>query len=181
MHRPLILLDVDGPLNPYQAKPTRRPEGYTTHRLRPEGWEHAKHPLRVWLNPEHGPMLLAFAEEHGADLVWATTWMADANTMIGPVIGLPELPFINYVGHPGTIKGWKYPATLAFAVGHPLVWFDDDFGDLLRMRHREAFEDARAAAGLPTKLHHVDPRIGLTSLDLSQAGMWLNKLKESND
>lgn len=177
----LVLLDVDGPLNPYAAKPTRRPEGYATHRLRPVGWEHAKHPLRVWLNPEHGPMLLAFAEAYDAELVWATTWMADANKMIGPEIGLPPLRYIDYISHPGTIKGWKYPATLAFATGRPLVWLDDDFGDMLRKPHRDSFVAARAAAGLATKLHHVDPRIGLTSLDLDLAGRWLDKLKESND
>lgn len=179
--RPLLLIDVDGPLNPWSAKPTRRPEGYITLRLRPAGWEHAKNPLRVWLNPEHGPMLLAFAEEHGAELVWATTWMNDANTMIGPVIGLPPLRVIDYLDHPGTIKGWKYPATLAFAANRPLVWFDDDFGDPLRIRHRDSFMDARKAAGLATKLHHVDPSIGLTELDLSHVGRWLKSLKESND
>lgn len=41
--RPLLYLDVDGPLNPYAAKPERRPEGYTTHRMKPEGWL-AQHP-----------------------------------------------------------------------------------------------------------------------------------------
>lgn len=176
MSKAFALLDVDGPLNPYAAKPTRRPEGYTTHRLRPQGWEHAQHPLRVWLSPEHGPMLLAWAEEFDVELVWATTWMADANTMIGPVIGLPELPWVDYVSHPGTIKGWKYPATLAYADGRPLVWFDDDFGALDRVRHRDEFMDARKRAGLATRLHHVDPRIGLTQLDLSQAGRWLANL-----
>lgn len=179
--RPLLLLDVDGPLNPYAAKPTRRPEGYITLRLRPAGWERAKNPLRVWLNPEHGPMLLKFAEEHGAELVWATTWMADANTMIGPAIGLPPLPYIDYIDHPGTVRGWKYPATLEYAANRPLVWVDDDFGALDRIRDRDAFMEARRTAGLPTKLHHVDPRIGLTVLDLRQIGRWLKSLKETND
>jgi hypothetical protein len=36
--RPMLLIDVDGPLNPYAAKPTRRPHGYTTHRLSPPTW-----------------------------------------------------------------------------------------------------------------------------------------------
>lgn len=30
MHRPVLYLDVDGPLNPYAAKPERRPESYAT-------------------------------------------------------------------------------------------------------------------------------------------------------
>ncbi|WP_199809663.1 hypothetical protein [Streptomyces sp. NRRL F-2799] len=33
VNRPLLFLDVDGPLNPYAAQPERRPDGYTT--LRP--------------------------------------------------------------------------------------------------------------------------------------------------
>lgn len=74
--KPLLLIDVDGPLNPYAAKASRRPEGYDTHRMRPTGWEgpHVK-PLRVWLNPEHGPALTALPFE----LAWCTTWQAEAN------------------------------------------------------------------------------------------------------
>lgn len=47
--KPLLLIDVDGPLNPYAAQAERRPEGYTTHRMRPTGWTPAQspRPLRV--------------------------------------------------------------------------------------------------------------------------------------
>jgi hypothetical protein len=60
MSRPLLFLDVDGPLNPYAAQPERRPEGYTTIRatVRPG------RPLRVWLNPSHGPALLSLDYDH---------------------------------------------------------------------------------------------------------------------
>ncbi len=37
--RPVLLLDVDGPLNPYAAQPQRRPAGYGTHRLLTPRWE----------------------------------------------------------------------------------------------------------------------------------------------
>ncbi|CAM5271179.1 hypothetical protein GCM10010230_23460 [Streptomyces narbonensis] len=33
MNRPLLFLDVDGPLNPYAAQPERRPHVYTTLRV----------------------------------------------------------------------------------------------------------------------------------------------------
>lgn len=36
--RPLLLLDMDGPLNPYRAAPHERPAGYSTHRMRPTEW-----------------------------------------------------------------------------------------------------------------------------------------------
>ena len=37
--RPMLMIDVGGPLNPYAAKPTRRPEGYQTHHMLTPGWE----------------------------------------------------------------------------------------------------------------------------------------------
>ncbi|MFF7034033.1 MULTISPECIES: hypothetical protein [Streptomyces] len=86
MNRPLLFLDVDGPLNPYAAKPERRPDGYTTLRV-PRNDAHqddrghsSRRPLRVWLNPKHGRSLLQL----GFELCWATTWMDDANRWIGP-------------------------------------------------------------------------------------------------
>lgn len=57
--RPILFLDVDGPLNPYAAKPHRRPEGYQTFRFHAGTPEWGKRGLRVWLNPSHGPQLLA--------------------------------------------------------------------------------------------------------------------------
>lgn len=78
MTRPLLFLDVDGPLNPYAAKPEQRPAGgYTTLRVPQDGRASdenralsSRHRLlRVWLNPEHGRDLLRLDYE----LCWATT------------------------------------------------------------------------------------------------------------
>ncbi len=179
MSKPLVLVDVDGVLHPYEAKPHRRPAGYLTHRLRPAGFEHARKPLRVWLHPGHGPMLCRFAVEHDTELVWATTWEHDANRMIGPRIGLPELPVIEFGEHPGTLDGWKYPAVLAYAAGRPVVWFDDDFTAVGRERIRAADAFTAARAGTPTLLHHVDPKVGLTETDLDTAAGWLRGLRPS--
>lgn len=51
-----------------------------------------RRPLRVWLNPEHARHLLQL----GYELCWATTWMDEANQWITPVLGLPELPFVDF-------------------------------------------------------------------------------------
>lgn len=74
--RPLLLLDVDGPLNPYAAKPSRRPPGYATHRMLPDSWvassprpRASTRPLRVWLNPGHGPALLGLPCPSGPPLL----------------------------------------------------------------------------------------------------------------
>jgi hypothetical protein len=91
--KPILFLDVDGPLNPYAAKPSRRPEGYETHRMRPSGFDQPwQKPLRVWLNPAHGSYLIALPYE----LMWATTWGAEANEWIAPHISLPELPAVDW-------------------------------------------------------------------------------------
>lgn len=110
---PLLFLDVDGPLNPYAAQPERRPDGYTTLRVplgsgisaADGGLSTRRRPLRVWLNPEHGPALLGL----GYELCWATTWMAEANRWIAPTLGLPELPFVDFgdaVSSTTSTHGW---------------------------------------------------------------------------
>jgi hypothetical protein len=130
--RPLLFLDVDGPLNPYAAKPSRRPAGYTTHRMRPTGWDQPwQKPIRVWLNPDHGSHLT----ELPFDLVWATTWAAEANEWIAPRIGLPELPFIDWDLELRPVSDrmpdgtyWKTHQIIEYAAGRPFAWVDDEIG-----------------------------------------------------
>ncbi len=64
--RPLLLLDVDGPLNPYHAQPHERPAGHAAHRMTPSWLARtpgapAPHvePVEVLLDPGHGARLLA--------------------------------------------------------------------------------------------------------------------------
>lgn len=160
--KPLLLLDVDGPLNPFRAT---RPGGYTAHRLPSDGMT-----FNVWLNHDHGRMLLDLADEHQAELVWCTTWEHDANMSVGPHIGLPELPVIE-LGH--TADQWKFGAVIDYAAGRSLAWLDDDFP--LFPREREWFFGRRA--GTPTLLHLVDPAVGLTAEDLVRVGDWFGALR----
>lgn len=166
-HRPLLYLDVDGPLNPYAARPERRPPGYDTHRMMPPGWI-AQHPvetraylkpLRVWLNTGHGPRLLRLTGRY--DLVWATTWGTDANDYIAPVLGLPRLPVVTWPSLFGTAPDgthWKTRHLVTHAAGRPFAWVDDELGDTDR-----AF--VRAHHTGPALLHHVDARVGLREAD----------------
>ncbi|MGW6390851.1 HAD domain-containing protein [Streptomyces sp. NPDC055103] len=166
MTKPLLLIDVDGPLNPYAAQRERRPEGYTTHRMRPSGWLFEAKPLRVWLNPEHGGELLALAEAY--ELVWATTWKDEANDWIGPQLGLPELPFIDWPRmHGKAPRGtfWKTQYILEYAEGRPFAWVDDD----ITSYDREYVERNHLAAAL---LLRVDPRIGLLRPDFDALVEW---------
>ncbi|MGW4896115.1 hypothetical protein ACWEQL_28250 [Kitasatospora sp. NPDC004240] len=158
---PLLLLDVDGPLNPYAAKPQRRPEGYGTHRVKPASWV-ARHPrtpqeyvkpLRLWINPAHGPELLALPYE----LVWATTWMDEANTWIAPLVGLPPLPYVAWPRmHHEDPDGlhWKTRHLVEWAAGRPFAWVDDELGPA----DIEWIEAHHPTPALPL---WVDPRAGL--------------------
>ncbi|MFJ3668625.1 hypothetical protein ACIPSE_19490 [Streptomyces sp. NPDC090106] len=156
MSRPLLFLDVDGPLNPYAAQPERRPEGYTTIRAAVGPGR----PLRVWLNPSHGPALLALPY----DLCWATTWRDAANRWIAPVVGLPELPYVDFgeqlfARRPDGTH-WKTETLVAYAEGRPFAWVDDELGPA----------DASYVAehhGGRALLHHVDPRLGLRAADFT--------------
>jgi hypothetical protein len=88
--RPLLFLDVDGPLIPFGA-PQLHPGGHSGNRTAPQLLPAGSNPLLARLDPQHGLRLSALA----CDLVWATTWMADANEVIGPLLGLPELPLFG--------------------------------------------------------------------------------------
>lgn len=165
---PLLLLDVDGPLNPYAA--SRRWLDKSDYRKRTvrEGGTFA-----VWLDRSHGPMLLDLAESAGLELVWCTTWEHLANQYIGPRIGLPDLPVIEF-GSDG--ERWKFGPVLEYAKTRPLAWLDDEF--TLHHEHRDWFLDQRG--DLPTLLHDVDPHHGLRSRDIDAVRQWATALPEVN-
>ncbi|SHG74799.1 HAD domain-containing protein [Streptoalloteichus hindustanus] len=187
MTRGLLLLDVDGPLNPYAATPHRRPPGYHTFRRTPSGaWYSGRdvrrhRGLRVWLNPAHGAMLRDCAAASGLDLAWATTWLHEANTRIGPVLGLPELPVIEF---PRTdldpVRGWlpggswKWRAVADYADGRPLAWLDDEHDQPEFPTARRAFLQRRT--DIPTALCHVDPARGLHTQHLATIQDWADNL-----
>lgn len=171
--RPLVLVDVDGPLSPWAANQRTRPPGFVEHRIRLPGWSRRR-PLRIWLNPGHGPALLRLAEQIGADLAWVTNWDQDANTVIGPAVGLPALPVIEVRAYleprPGQPFRWKFGPVARYAAGRPVAWLDDDFD--VHPVARDEFLAERAAAGLATELVRVDPHVGITDAHLAAIASW---------
>jgi hypothetical protein len=150
---PLLLVDIDGPLNPFAARTP--PPGYVQYQWRLSRWPR-KSVRRAWLSPAHGAALLDLAGRTGAELAWVTSWEHDANTTVGPALGLPELPVVGvraYDQHPD----WKFGAVGRFAHGRPLAWLDDDFD--LFPRARLAFQERRSTV---TALIPVDPATGIT-------------------
>ncbi|MEV6953451.1 hypothetical protein [Streptomyces sp. NPDC051183] len=170
--RPLLLLDVDGPLNPFRSHLAGL-RGYTGHRMRPDVWmarrapdsRSARRGLRVRLHPSHGPRLLALPFE----LAWATTWMHQANTMIAPHIGLPaDLPVIEwpelFARDPDGLS-WKTRPLLDWAAGRPFAWVDD----MIKPSDRAWVAAHHPAPALLLRIH---PRHGLRDRDFTALTRW---------
>lgn len=153
--RPLLLLDFDGPLNPYRSRET--PPGYVRHEI-VEG-------ERTWvvrINPRHGVELNALAGSF--DLVWATSWEHGANRLLSPLLGLPsDLPTILWPDRTPVRRGsWKTPYVADWVGDRPFVWVDDDVdSDDVRFFHRDH-----------QLVHQVDPRTGLTATDFAAIRAW---------
>jgi hypothetical protein len=82
---PILFLDVDGPLLPFGDGVAHRGPGNGN-------------PLLARLDPMHGPWLAALP----CELIWATTWMDDANDLLAPLLGLPKLPVATWPDDPDT-------------------------------------------------------------------------------
>lgn len=163
--RPLLFLDVDGPLIPFGAAPQQ----YPTFPAGSPSPGADSNPLLARINPQHGSRLMALP----CDLVWATTWMADANECISPRIGLPQLPVVIWP-EPHDVDEqderdrmhWKTRALVAWAAGRAFAWVDDEITDTDRT-WVSVHHPGHAL------LHRVDPRQGLTTADYAALSEWL--------
>jgi hypothetical protein len=165
---PILFLDVDGPLIPFGATRQQLPDGYPTYRTGHDPRGHDANPLMTRINPAHGPRLLALP----CELVWATTWMSDANECIAPWLGLPSLPVVEWptsgADHLAGGLHWKVRPILRRAAGRPFVWVDDE----ITATDRE-WVDANHPG--PALLHRVDPGLGLTERDFTEVDAWLRR------
>ncbi|MFA7264710.1 MAG: hypothetical protein WC054_00060 [Candidatus Nanopelagicales bacterium] len=179
---PIVALDVDGPLNAY-ARPLKqlkldakeqggyRPVSFRDRiSYRPGStW----HPYsRLDLAGWHGDALAWTSRESDVELVWASLWEHNCNTVIGPALGLPRLRWVDFHGHPRRDL-WKFPAMIDFAAGRPLCWLDDSFNSPRKIRARELSGWDRARRNLPTLLLHVDPSTGIEDHHLDEVESWV--------
>ncbi|MEU9347419.1 HAD domain-containing protein [Streptomyces sp. NPDC048278] len=153
----LLFLDIDGTLIPFGA-PADHPYPVYDTGIAPS------HPLLNRVDPDLGPRLGALR----CDLVWATTWMDDANDCVAPWLGLPPLPVVEWPDEekPSALLHWKTRPLVAWAGERPFIWLDDEITEADRAwvathHHR------------PALLHRVDHEFGLTEADFRVLEDWL--------
>lgn len=156
--RPLLLVDVDGVLNPWQAP--ARPPGFTEHFFPGSP--------RVWLSAAHGELLNSLAGTF--ELVWATAWEHDANTYLAPVLSLPQLPVIEFRGiQQRALVFTKLPVVIEAVGERPCAWIDDE--------HSEEHHAWAAGREVPTLIVDIDPAVGLTAAVAGQLAAWAADLE----
>ncbi|MET7287722.1 HAD domain-containing protein [Streptomyces sp. NPDC005573] len=156
----LLFLDVDGPLIPFGADRAYPVYGHGVAAVR----DCAESVLLNRVDPALGRRLAAL----GCELVWATTWMEDANDCLAPWLGLPPLPVVQWPDEdePPGLLHWKTRPLVAWAAGRPFIWVDDEITEADRawvaVHHRG-----------PALLHRVDHRHGLAEADFTALRAWL--------
>ncbi|MFZ3498230.1 HAD domain-containing protein [Streptomyces sp. 5.8] len=165
MALPYLLLDIDGVFIPFPAADGSTPPTHVRHSVLPAGRQ-PDDSVPIWLDPRHGQLLTELLASGLVTPVWCTSWRKDATTIIGPLLGLPDFPYLDLprpqitTSHPNGYL-WKRDHVDAWLGAAPVVWIDDDFTAL---DHTWAAD--RTALGCATVLIQPDPYIGLQARDL---------------
>jgi hypothetical protein len=149
--RPVLLVDVDGVLNPWMAEGC--PEGFETYDFFAGE--------RVLLAAEHGKLLTSLSSAY--ELAWATAWEHQANRLICPVLGMPELPVIEFPLS-DELQFRKLPAVMRAVGQRPCAWIDDE--------HQPDHYSWAERRGVPTLIVDIDPAVGLTGDVVAQLADW---------
>jgi hypothetical protein len=110
----------------------------------------------------------------GCDLVWATTWMNEANECVSPRIGLSQIPVVIWPDPSGGDDQderdglhWKTRPLVAWAARRSFAWVDDELTNTDRAWVSAHYQGHAL-------LHRVDPTWGLKAVDYEAPARWLN-------
>lgn len=176
MTAPVLVLDVDGVLNPFGPEPAR--SGFARHRYNGLNTAGEKVEFDVHLHPQHGAWIEALVAL-GVDAVWGTTWGDIANEWIAPRIGLTtDLPVLDVGAHVSTRFGWTSKATAVLDhIGRdrPLAWLDDIFGG-----KEFGWAEGRSDRGVPTVVEQIDGSAGLAPATQTRVERWAEQVTGRN-
>lgn len=175
--KPLLLLTVDGPINPYQLdsrSPGDDSYAYTRHLLRPRG---AGCQISVLISEQMGADLADLASRF--DIVWVSPWHDEANRLLSPLLGLPsDLPVLVWPRYADARKGsWKMIFLLDRLFdeypGRPWVFVDSEVRAVDRMAVRRRYGEKRGAVETVRRLLlEADPFHGLRRSDVATLRTW---------
>jgi hypothetical protein len=172
--KPLLLLDVDGVINVFNHNHNSRL--YLRHTAHTNQGS-----FRLKIRTDLKDHLAKLAEHY--HLVWCTMWDEEANEHIGPLVGLPSLPYLPVSGHQkGVVYAEnnrqlhrKVPSIVARVDDRRFAWVDDE---LSLADH--AWADRRSLA-VPTHVEKTDERQGLIDHQVKRLVVWAQSLKEDKE
>ena len=157
--RPLLAVDVDGVISLFDFE--RLPEGEGVR------WELVDGVLHC-LSLAAGERLRRLADAY--ELVWATGWEERANDYLRRILGLPELPYLEFDGTArfGTAH-WKLGPLDEYAGERALAWVDDSFD-------QSCFDWAEERQA-PTLLVPTEPNVGLEEAQTEALLSWAREIE----
>ena len=143
MARPLLAIDVDGVISLFGFDDP--PAGDVARFELIDGMVHC-------ISLQAGERLRRLGEFY--EMVWATGWEEKANDYLPNILGLPELPVLNF-GRAARFGSahWKLAPLDKYSRGRPVAWIDDSFDE-------SCYEWARERPS-PTLLVPTESAMGL--------------------
>jgi hypothetical protein len=157
--RPALAVDVDGVISLFDFE--QLPQGAGVR------WELVDGVLHC-ISLAAGERLRRLADAY--ELVWATGWEERANDYLPRILGLPELPYLEFEGAArfGTAH-WKLGPLEEYAGERALAWVDDSFDE-------SCYEWAEAREA-PTLLVPTEPNVGLEEAQTEALLSWARQIE----